>query len=189
MQDKRDEFLLHMYDSFWNNVSRAEEAVWKMVAAYSALIAGTAIARPLITTTGAAMLIMFFGCVASCLAANSNLWYRRNLTMIGRLEGNFLRDSDYGRLIPKAWKSHRRFWTSEYWSVLCLAYLVVSLITSLLIMSVSMTPDEAQKIVSLSSLRAFDIFVSITIITIALTVIYIFMQWKNYRWFLQKTSE
>ena len=53
MSEKRDRFLLHGYDAFWNNVSRSEDTAWKMIAAYSALIAGVALARDVITTTGA----------------------------------------------------------------------------------------------------------------------------------------
>ena len=36
-EDTRAKLLLHMYDSFWDNISRAEEAAWKSMASVTGL--------------------------------------------------------------------------------------------------------------------------------------------------------
>ena len=71
--DKREEFLLHMYDAFWDNVSRAENSSWTMLAVYGALIAGVGLAQSIITPTGVAFILVVFGYVGSCLSASANL--------------------------------------------------------------------------------------------------------------------
>ncbi len=114
--DKRDEFLLHMYDAFWNNITRAENNAWTMIAVYGALIAGVGLAQTLLTPVGASFVLIVFGYLASSFSASANLWFRRNLTMIGRLESQFLNPSDYGFLLPSRYKDPRRFWTIENWT-------------------------------------------------------------------------
>lgn len=182
--DRRDEFLFHMYDAFWSNISRAEDATWKMIAAYSALIAGVTIARPLITTAGAVFLLVALGYIGSCLATNSNLWFRRNLTLIGRLESNFLLESDYGRLIPQTWKENRKFWSVEYWTLLFFAYPVVSITASLILLPA----DEARGVTGLLGISSTDIFIWTVLIGAVCTTTYALAQWKSYKDFLKKTT-
>ncbi len=182
--DRRDEFLLHMYDAFWNNVSRAENAAWTMIAVYGALIAGIGLAQPLLTSIGAAFLLIVFGYIGSCLSANANLWFRRNLTLIGRLETNFLIASDYGSLIPHAYRKNRRFWTAEYWTFLILAYPLVSICVSFILL----TSTDAWRVVNLVRIRGSEL-ISLTVIAgFIVTVIYVAVQDYNYRSFLKETN-
>src|SRR5205809_4272825 len=116
-----------MYDAFWNNISRAENLTWTMIAVYGALIAGVGLAEQTITSIGAAFVLIVFGYVGSCLSASSNLWYRRNLTLVGRLETLFLDEKDYNFLLPSTYKKPRRFWTADYWTLLMFTYPIVSI--------------------------------------------------------------
>lgn len=42
--------------------------------------------------------------VATCYSFNVNLWFLRNLIIIGNLEASFLDFEDYNKLIPKSWR-------------------------------------------------------------------------------------
>ena len=183
--DRRDEFLLHMYDAFWNNISRAETAAWTMIAVYGALIAGVGLAQPLLTSTGAAFVLIVFGYLGSCLSASANLWFRRNLTLIGRLEARFLKASDYGSLIPHAYKKHRRFWTAEYWAFLIFSYPLVSICASFILL----TSSDAGRVVSQIGISGGTLILWTMIAGFIVTVIYVTVQDCNYRSFLEQTKE
>jgi len=182
--DKRDEFLLHMYDAFWNNVSRAENSAWTMVAVYGALIAGVGLARSVITSTGAAFVLIVFGYVGSCLSASANLWFRRNLTLIGRIETNFLRESDYGSLIPSQYKKSRRFWTIEYWTLLMVAYPFVSISLSLILLS----PNASNETAGLIGLQPNDLIYLTALTGLGFTLLYVAIQHRHYISFLKRTA-
>jgi hypothetical protein len=175
-----------MYDAFWNNVSRAENAAWTMIAVYGALIAGIGLAQPLVTTVGAAFFLIVFGYIGSCLAASANTWYRRNLTLIGRVETKFLKAADYGSLIPLAFAKHRRFWTAEYWAFLIFAYPVISVCASLILLASTNT----QNVLSIAGIhiRGGDL-IWLTILTgLIVTAIYVAAQDHSYHTFLEETT-
>jgi len=173
-----------MYDAFWDNVSRAENSSWTMLAVYGALIAGVGLAQSIITPTGVAFILVVFGYVGSCLSASANLWFRRNLTLIGRIETNFLAESDYGSLIPHQFKKSRRFWTIEYRTLLVVVYPIVSVSLS----SILLSPDQAQKSVGIFGLQGGNIITLTVIGGFFLTLAYVLFQDRSYHKFLQETT-
>lgn len=184
MSGKREDFLLHMYDAFWDNVSRAENGAWSLVAVYSALIAGVGLAEPVITSVGAAFILIVFGYIGSCLSASTNIWFRRNLTLIGRIERNFLNATDYGSLLPVGYQKSRRLWTMEHWTVLVVAYPGVSLIVSLILLS----STDLQKVVPLIGLPVNVLMWLTVLLGFTFTLVYVIIQDCNYRSFLRQTS-
>ena len=172
-----------MYDAFWSNVSRAENAAWTIVAVYGALIAGVGLAQSILTIAGAAFVLIVFGYIGSCLSVSANLWFRRNLTLIGRIETNFLRESDYGSLIPRNYQKPRKFWTIEYWTLLIFALPIISILIGLILV----TPREAQKPIGLFGLPVGAFIWSTILAGFALTVTYSYIQSCNYSSFLEAT--
>jgi hypothetical protein len=131
--DRRDEFLLKMYEAFWNNITRAEDAAWKLLATYTALFAGLALAFTVVGPLGFAVLVTLFSFLAIALSLNANLWFVRNIGLIANLEKEFLNKQDYGVLIPEPWGkdkvpffSLKRF---EAWWVFVPVYLAVAVVT------------------------------------------------------------
>ncbi len=173
-----------MYDAFWNNITRAENNAWTMIAVYGALIAGVGLAQTLLTPVGASFVLIVFGYLASSFSASANLWFRRNLTMIGRLESQFLNPSDYGFLLPSRYKEPRRFWTIENWTVLIVAYPLVSTILSLVLL---FPPIETKTVAPVSADGLALIFATI-VIGLFFTAYFASVQSCNYSRFLEETS-
>jgi len=126
---ERKKFLLEFYQVCWNNVTRAEEAAWKMFAAYTAIFAGLAFASETIGIAGFLSVLSIFSFLAIALSLNANLWFVRNIGLISNLERELLNESDYGVLIPKSYKEKVPFFSFrvfEAWWVLIVAYFSVS---------------------------------------------------------------
>jgi hypothetical protein len=174
-----------MYDAFWNNISRAENTTWTIIAVYGALIAGVGLAQTLLTPVGASFVLLVFGYLASCFSASSNLWFRRNLTMIGRLESQFLNQNDYGFLLPPGYKKPRKLWTLEYWTLLFVSYPLVSTILSLILLFPPLQTPVAVLPVSVTGLAL--IFATI-VGGLAFTAYFASVQSCNYTRFLQDTN-
>ena len=180
----RDEFLIHMDDAFWNNISRAENLTWTMIAVYGALIAGVGLAEQTITAIGAAFVLIVFGYVGSCLSASSNLWYRRNLTLIGRIETQFLNENDYGFLLPPSYKKPRRFWTADYWTLLMFTYPSVSVG-----LSAAMLVADAPKDPMIVTINAVFSIITVAVLGFGVTASYVSIQNHNYAKFLAESGK
>lgn len=129
-ENDRKKFLLEFYQVCWNNVTRAEEASWKMFAAYTAVFAGLAFASEIIGTAGFLSVLSIFSFLAIALSLNANLWFVRNIGLISNLEKEFLSESDYGVLVPENYKEKIPFFSFrvfEAWWVLIVAYFSISL--------------------------------------------------------------
>jgi hypothetical protein len=102
MDPDRKDFLLKMYGSCWDNVTRAEDSLWKVFAAYTALFAGLGLTIEHIGTFGFLfiMTIFSFAGIVSSLIANS--WFVRNMGIISNIEKEFLK-FDADEVIPKSW--------------------------------------------------------------------------------------
>ena len=127
--DRRSKFLLEMYDEFWSNITRAEEAAWKMFAAYAALFVGISYAKSTIGVALFLTLIILFSFCAVALSLNANLWFVRNVNLISNLEKEFLDPADYGVLIPRRFLERYHFLsleTFEVWWVLVVLYLAIA---------------------------------------------------------------
>ncbi len=182
---KRDEFLLHMYDAFWDNITRAENTTWTIIVVYGALIAGVGLAQTLLTPVGASFVLIVFGYLASCFSASSNLWFRRNLTMIGRLESQFLNRNDYGFLLPPGYKKPRKFWTLEYWTVLFFAYPFVSIVLSMILL---FPPIQTPVPVAPISYTGLVLIFTTVAAGLGFTAYFASVQRCNYARFLQDTN-
>ena len=123
--EKRIKFLLQMHKAYWNNISRAEDACWKMIAAYTALIAGLSFSVPVIGYFGFLVVFIPFSFLSVTISLNANLWFLRNIGLISNLEKEFLKDEDYDCLIPKRWGEKYPFFNSEPWWIFTIVYLVV----------------------------------------------------------------
>jgi len=131
--ENRARFLLEMHRSYWNNISRAEDASWKMIAAYTALIAGLALSAPVISYAGFLGVFIPFSFMSIAISLNANLWFLRNIGLISNLEKEFLANGDYNYLIPKRWgESKYSFLNTEPWWVFTFVYFSVCCIVTII---------------------------------------------------------
>lgn len=101
-QERRDQFLLKMYDQMWGNITRHVNVVWQSIAAV-----GASLALFSFTTTGGlsldyaatAIVVLAGWQVANVLDAGE--WFNRNITIIGNIEREFLQPVDRRRIYPK----------------------------------------------------------------------------------------
>ena len=129
-EENRIKFLLQMHETYWNNISRAEDACWKMIAAYTALIAGLSFSIPVIEYFGFLAVFIPFSFLSIAISLNANLWFVRNIGLISNLEKEFLKDEDYDYLIPKRWAEKLPFINDEPWCVFTFVYFLVCLLVT-----------------------------------------------------------
>lgn len=132
MSNDREKFLLEMYKVFWDNISRAFDSAWKMLAAYAALFAGLSFVYEVFGAVFVLGILIPFSFVAVALALNSNLWFVRNLALVSNIEREFLYDDDFGKLLPERWKKppSMEFFNYELWWLHIVVYLSVCLVTT-----------------------------------------------------------
>jgi len=130
----REKFLISYYEKCWENISRAEDSVWKMFAAYAGLFAGSAFLFDKIGIVGFLGIFISYSGLAMILTLNAHLWYLRNISLISNFEKEFLIPTDYGVIIPNKFKDKLNFLgfhSFEIWLLLFFAYFFISvLITS-----------------------------------------------------------
>ncbi|MEM1990903.1 MAG: hypothetical protein QXO15_07125 [Nitrososphaerota archaeon] len=146
---ERVEFLLQMHKVYWDNISRSEDACWKMTATYSALIAGLSLSIETIGYIGFLGVLIPFSFMSIAISLNANLWFVRNIGLISNLEKEFLTNKDYNYLIPRKWGEERvSFVNSEPWWIFIIVYFAVCLIITAFIFQ-KLCPMEQIFIVSL----------------------------------------
>jgi len=138
MSSDRDKFLVEYYKKCWDNISRAEEAAWKMMAGYATLLAGLSFVYNDIGSTGFLLIIIIFSFFSASLSMNANLWFVRNIGLITNFEKEFLRNEDYGYLIPKSYRKKIPFFhiNPEYWEawwIHTFTYLIICIIFIILL--------------------------------------------------------
>jgi len=112
--DRRDEFLVSMYEKMWDNINRHLTVVWEA----ATIIAG-AVALLALTENGvlsldiASTLIVTIAGWAVLHAYDANAWYNRNLAIIANIERVFLK-SDDDRNIHYFFRGHRKFELLEH---------------------------------------------------------------------------
>lgn len=123
-----------MYRAFWENISRASDSAWKMLAAYAALFAGLSFVYTEFGATLFLGILIPFSFAAAAIALNANLWFVRNLALVSNLEREFLYDDDFGMLLPLEWKKPppMKFFNDEVWWLHILVYLVICLVTTMI---------------------------------------------------------
>ena len=144
----RNELMLKMYSSFWDNVARAEDSAWKMFAAYIGVFAALHFFSSLIGVIGVLVVFILFSSMAVSLMIRANLWYARNLGLISNLEKEFLNKEDYGRLIPRYFGKKPRFLNKEIYNIQGLTYYFINIGVILLLWS-KLDPSGQQVVLSL----------------------------------------
>lgn len=122
----RKDFLIKMYESSWNNVNRAEDSLWKIFAAYTALFAGLGLAIDAIGNFGFlfVMTIFSFAGIFSSLTANG--WFVRNMGIISNIEKEFLKFNE-NEVIPKEWMENKVpfFKMENWWIIVALFFIII----------------------------------------------------------------
>src|SRR3990172_2224297 len=110
-EQKRPDYFIQWRTSLWTSMREKESNVWKFTTFYAsamALILGLAKeytdALTAATITTVAGLLSYWG---QAIIIDSNFWWARNLKLIGNIEKLFLRDSEYGVVIPGFYSSPR----------------------------------------------------------------------------------
>jgi hypothetical protein len=130
MKDKpqaRQDFLLKMYETAWQNITRTDESLWKFFISFSTVIVATLFLSDKVMKDPFTGLIisLVLTAIATCYSSNVNLWFLRNLVIIGNLEATFLQNDDYDKIIPKSWHPPYRgnfFNFSEFPTILGYVY-------------------------------------------------------------------
>lgn len=137
---KREKFLIEYYNKAWNNISRAEDAAWKMMAAYAGLIAGLSFVYDKIGVMGFLSILIIFSFFSISISMNANLWFVRNIGIISNIEKEFLEKTDYNYLIPRSYSKkfdffniHPRYW--EAWWIHVFTYFLVCITLTLFLWS------------------------------------------------------
>lgn len=106
--EKRDQFLLHLYDNLWDSIDRSELGVWQFVGLNAALFTIIALiyTEKLSTEVAGAfgMIIVFWG---MNIVINAGWWFNHNLNIIRNIEREFFDPADYGRILPEGYKQHK----------------------------------------------------------------------------------
>ncbi len=124
----REDFLGKMYESSWDNVSRASDSVWKIFAAYTAIIAGLGVAYDTIGDFGFLFILTIFSYTGIAVALNANSWFARNMGILSNIEKEFLDKKDFDHIIPKRWVQGKvQFFNREVWWILILLFSFVIL--------------------------------------------------------------
>lgn len=107
-EDRRDQFLLHLYDNLWDSIDRSESGVWQFVGLNAALFAVIALMwteqLPKDVAGFIGLVIVFWGIN---IVLNAGWWFNHNLNFVRNIELHFLTKQDYGRIWPIAYRTTR----------------------------------------------------------------------------------
>ncbi len=103
--NKREQFLLHLYDQLWNSITRVEQGLWQFIGIYAGiLVIHWTIGKTQPTLAAyLTILVSFWGIN---IAINAGKWFERNRMMIINVEKQFLSKDDLGKIIPASY--HKR---------------------------------------------------------------------------------
>ncbi len=165
-EQERKELILQMYNHFWQNISRSDEATWKIMASFAALIAAVSFVYDKIGNIASGILLMIFSFIGLWLTANQNQWFIRNMALLSNIERTFLKDEDFGKILDKRWKSGVRipFLNSETYWILCALYLMMALFG--LLLSAGILKNDSN--VSINTV--YIVFVLFLIVSVAYTL-------------------
>lgn len=137
-----------MYESSWNNVSRAEDSLWKIFAAYTALFAGLGIAIDTIGVFGFLFIMTIFSFAGVISSLITNSWFVRNMGIISNIEKEFLEFTDT-EVIPKIWMSGKvSFLNRENWWITIALFFAVIVGIHIILLS-ELTWEEFVKLITL----------------------------------------
>lgn len=93
--DRRDEFLIAMYNQLMNDINRHIVVVWQSVATLVAAVAAFGLVKEKIISMELACALIIATCVwLIAHVYDASDWYNRNLVIIANIERQFLRSSD-----------------------------------------------------------------------------------------------
>jgi hypothetical protein len=93
--DKRDQFLIAMYNQLMNDINRHIVVVWQSIATLIAAIATFSLVKDNVLSNSVAASIVLIACVwLLAHVYDASYWYNRNLVMVANIERQFLYKSD-----------------------------------------------------------------------------------------------
>jgi len=93
--DKREQFLIAMYNQLMNDINRHIIVVWQSVTTLIATFAAFSLVKEDVVPLYAAVSIVLATCIWLILHVyDASYWYNRNLVMIANIERQFLKNSD-----------------------------------------------------------------------------------------------
>jgi len=105
--DKREHFLLHLYDELWRSIDRVEGGLWRFIGLYVSIIGIHWFAsKGEIDKSLAAYLTILASFWGINIAINAGKWFERNRMMIINIEKQFLKIDDLGKIMPASY--HKR---------------------------------------------------------------------------------
>lgn len=93
--DRRQEFLINMYNQTWNNINRHINVIWQPVGLLIAALGLLSLGEKNIINfdVATALIILFCGWFIAHVYDSSH-WFNRNLIIITNIEKQFLKDQD-----------------------------------------------------------------------------------------------
>ncbi len=93
--DRRDEFLIKMYEQMFNDIDRHHKIVWQVIGVLIGSFAFIALAeKNIIPIDIAVSIIILLALWVMAHVYDSNYWYNRNLVIISNIERQFLKKED-----------------------------------------------------------------------------------------------
>lgn len=121
--DRRDNFLLEMYNQMWGNINRHIVVVWKSATLLASSLALVGVAEKELIDRNACYVVMIL-CVWWFIShtIDSNLWFRRNMAIIGNIEKQFLNRNDgenisYYTVIPHQKFKSKNFFLADHFLI------------------------------------------------------------------------
>lgn len=93
--DKRDEFLMKVYEQMFNDIDRHHKILWQTIGVLIGSFAFIALAeKGLIPIDIAISIVVLLSLWVLAHVYDSNYWYNRNLVIISNIERQFLKKTD-----------------------------------------------------------------------------------------------
>lgn len=93
--DKRDEFLIKVYEQMFNDIDRHHKILWQIIGVLIGSFAFIALAeKGLIPIDIAISVVILLSLWVMAHVYDSNYWYNRNLVIISNIERQFLKRTD-----------------------------------------------------------------------------------------------
>jgi hypothetical protein len=93
--DKREEFLIKMYEQMFNDIDRHHKIVWQVIGVLIGSFTFIALAeKGIIPLDIAVSVIILLSLWVIAHVYDSNYWYNRNLVIISNIEKQFLKQTD-----------------------------------------------------------------------------------------------
>ena len=93
--DRRDEFLIAMYNKMWDNIDRHIHVVWQSVGVLAGSITALVLVeKEVFSLDFAVMLVVMVGVWQVAHVLDASWWFNRNLLIIANIEKQFMRTAD-----------------------------------------------------------------------------------------------